>query len=375
MPYTTVRNQYANARPNPNFLLARERGIAVTSFVGGFVFDAFTVRRIDSWYAIGHQIVYLAFITIVLTRMFFEEGAPPRDLERTLVLKRWYFRYRMAIVNFCLGTLLNVYTIFYFKSSSLAVSFGFLAFLVFLLVANESARFKSLGLAFKFALLSLCTISFFAYVVPILVGSMGLVVFLFSILAGCLPIVGVSWWIRVRAPDRVRQASRQISVPLGLVLIGFLAFYLFRLIPPVPLSIPFIGVYHDVEKTEEGYRLSHERPAWRFWENGDQEFLAQGGDKIYVYFRIYSPTRFSDQVTMRWFWKDDGRGWTLQDAIPINIVGGRREGFRGYGVKSNYQFGDWKVQVETTDGREIGRVNFKVETARIAPRTFEVDLD
>ena len=351
-----------------------ERGIGVASFVGGFVFDALTVRRIDSWYAIGHQIVYLAFIMIVLTRMFFEEGVPPRDLERMFVLKRWYFRYRMAIVNFCLGTLLNVYTIFYFKSSSLAVSFGFLAFLVLLLIANESKRFRSLGLAFKFALLSLCLLSFFAYVVPILVGSMGLVVFLFSILVGCLPIVGISWLVRLRAPERARQASRQISIPLGLVLIAFLASYLFKLIPPVPLSIPFIGIYHDVEKTEAGYRLSHEQQAWRLWENGDQDFLAQGGDKIYVYFRIYSPTHFSDQVTMRWFWKEDGR-WTLQDSIPINIVGGRREGFRGYGVKSNYQFGDWKAQVETTDGREIGRVYFSVEMAPLAPRNFEVDID
>ncbi len=37
-------------------------------------------------------------------------------------------------------------------------------------------------------------------------------------------------------------------MPFGLVLIGFLTLYLFRLIPPVPLSIPFIGVYHAVER-------------------------------------------------------------------------------------------------------------------------------
>lgn len=352
-----------------------ERTIAVLFFVGGFVFDILALGRIDSWRAIGQQIVYLAVVTLALTQMFFEEGAPPLELGKMSAVKRWYFEYRTAIVHFFFGNLLNLYTIFYFKSSSLVVSFGFLGFLVFLLIANESVRFKSLGLPFKFALLSLCTLSFFAYVVPVFVSSIGLLVFLFSILVGCLPLVGVSWWIRTRAPGRVLQARKQISVPLGLVLIGFLALYYFRLIPPVPLSIPFIGVYHDVEKTEEGYRLSHERPAWRFWENGDQRFLAQGGDKIYVFFRIFSPTRFSDQVTMRWYWKDDAGRWALQDSIPINIVGGRQEGFRGYGVKSNYQFGDWKVRVETDDGREIGRVYFNVEIAPLAPRAFEVDID
>lgn len=70
----------------------------------------------------------------------------------------------------------------------------------------------------------------------------------------------------------------------------------------MPLSIPFIGVYHGVEKSEDGYRLAHERPWWRLWHNGDQQFRAQPGDKVYVYFRIFSPARFADQVQMRWYW-------------------------------------------------------------------------
>jgi hypothetical protein len=159
------------------------------------------------------------------------------------------------------------------------------------------------------------------------------------------------------------------------VAVGFLAFYLLRLIPPVPLSIPFMGVYHSVERTDTGYRLSHERPAWRFWHNGDQHFAARPGDKVYVFFRIFSPARFSDQMEMRWYWKDPARGWTLHDSIPIRIVGGREQGFRGYGVKSNYRPGAWKVQVETTDGREIGRMYFDLALAPEAARNFISAVD
>jgi len=146
-------------------------------------------------------------------------------------------------------------------------------------------------------------------------------------------------------------------------------------IPPVPLSIPFIGVYHGVERTEEGYRLTHERPWWRIWHNGDQHFRAQPEDKVYVYFRIFSPARFSDEVQMRWYWKPAGRGWALQDTIPIKIVGGREQGFRGYGVKANYQPGPWRVWVQTTDGREIGRVYFELETFPAVPRLLTTELD
>ena len=351
-----------------------EQRIATVSFVCGFIFDIVTVQRADHWLAIVQQVAYIAVVLAVLTHMFLEEGAPQADPASQPVLGRWYFRYRTAVIHFLLGTLLNVYTIFFFKSSSLLVSFFFLAFLVFLLWANESEHMKSMGLPFKFTLASLCALCFAANVVPIFVGSIGMSVFLVSMAAGCVPVLGVVWWIRRKKPDLFPRARRQMLVPLGGVLVGFLVFYYFRLIPPVPLSIPFIGVYHAVEKTQDGYRLSHERPIWRIWQNGDQDFLAQPGDRVYVFFRIFSPTRFSDQVQMRWYWKDEERGWVPQDTIPIRIVGGRAEGFRGYGFKSKYQPGEWKVQVETMDNREIGRVYFSLETRPEWPRSFEVDL-
>jgi hypothetical protein len=209
----------------------------------------------------------------------------------------------------------------------------------------------------------------------VLVGSIGLEMFLLSMLAGSVPLLVAAWRIRSAVPEKFALARRQILVPLGCVVIGFLGFYLFRLIPPVPVSIPFIGVYHQVERTEAGYRLSHERASWRIWHNGDQKFLAQPGDKVYVFFRVFSPARFADQVQMRWYLKDAARGWTLQDSIPIRIVGGREQGFRGYGVKANYQPGEWKVQVETTDAREIGRVYFDLIAVAPAERSFVTQID
>ncbi len=351
-----------------------EHAFDIAAFVGGFLFDIAMLDRIDSWLTIGQQAAYLVLIAVILLQMFFAEGNPPPELGAMSTIKRWYYEYRTALVHFLLGTLLNLYTLFFFKSSSLFVSFAFMIVLVLLLVANDSKRLKALGLSFKFALFSLCLLSFCASIVPVLVGSIGLFVFLLSMLVGCLPLAVINRRIRIHAPERTQQTRQQILVPFGLVLIGFLSLYLFRLIPPVPLSIPFIGVYHNVERSEDTFRLSHERPFWRFWNNGDQKFVAQPGDKVYVYFRIFSPTRFSDQVLMRWYWKDNKGSWKLQDSIPIRILGGRQQGFRGYGMKSNYQPGDWKLQVETTDEREIGRVYFDVATAPEAPRNFEVDV-
>lgn len=351
-----------------------EHRLAIVFFVIGFLFDILMIERIDSWMMIGQQAAYIFIVLAVLMKMFFEEFKPPITTDGMFFLKRWYYDYRAPLIHFLLGTLLNLYTIFFFKSSSLLVSFGFLIFMIFLLWANESHRLRSYGLAFKFALLSVCSLSYAALVVPVFIGQLGLLVFLFSMLLGCIPLVGVGWWVQTYASHAFEKAKSQILLPLGFVLILFLSLYLFKLIPPVPLSIPFIGVYHSVEKEKEEYKLGHERPWWRFWHHGDQWFTAQKSDKIFVFFRIFSPTRFSDQVLVKWYWKDNRLGWTLQDSIPIRIQGGREEGFRGFGVKSNYQPGAWKVQIETTDEREIGRIYFNLEIGEPQPRTFMYDL-
>ena len=332
-----------------------ERAAAGAFFAAGFVFDILTVGRIDAWHTIAQQAAYLAVVGFALAQMLLEEGAPPRE--------GWWFRWRSAVVHFLLGALLNLYAIFFFKSSSLLVSFSFLAFLVLLVLANEMPRFKSLGLPFKFALLALCLLSFAAAVVPIFVGSIGLGVFMLSMAVGAAPLAALGWRVRERG------ARQKVLVPLGLIMVGFLAAYLFRVIPPVPLSIPYIGIYHGVERTAEGFRLSHERPWWRFWHNGDQRFAAQPGDRVYVFFRVFSPANFSDRVLLRWY-RELPAGWALQDSIPIPIVGGREEGFRGFGFKANYEPGRWKLQVETTDGREIGRIYFELESVPPAPRSL-----
>jgi len=347
-----------------------EGRVAALFFAGGFLFDSVAVGRVDSLHMVIQQAVYLAIVTAVLTQMFLVPDDPP--LESLAGARRLYYRHRLAILSFFLGTLLNLYTIFFFKSSSLVVSFSFLLVMIALLALNEFGPFKRLGIAFKFALLSLCGLSFCATVVPVAAGQIGVVVFLASMAVGCLPMLALASWIRRRAPERYPAARNQMLVPFGLMLIVFLGAYLLRIIPPVPLSIPFIGVYHSVERTQDEYRLSHERPAWRVWHNGDQDFLAQPGDRVFVFFRVFSPTRFADEVRMLWFHRETP-GWVPQDTIPIRITGGRAEGFRGYGFKSKYQPGDWKVQIETTDGREIGRIYFTLETAATSPRAFRVD--
>ena len=42
------------------------------------------------------------------------------------------------------------------------------------------------------------------------------------------------------------------------------------------------------------------------------------------------------------------------------VIGGREEGYRAVTRKDNFRPGDWRVQVETMDNQEIGRIGFVV---------------
>ncbi len=341
-------------------------------FILGFLFDVLTLDRVDSALALASQLGYLTLGCAILIHSFFQQTKPD-DSANWGKIRITFEKYKTEIVHFMFGALLSTYTLFFFKSSSLIVSFVFMLVIAAILVANEWSRFQSASLPIKFGLASLCMICFALFVVPIAVGSVGLLVFFASLVFGLTPVAIFAYYILKKRPNLFELCKKQILIPASLITAAFLFLYVFRLIPPVPLSVQFMGIYHDVKKVQEVYQLSHERPWWRFWHEGDQEFNAQPGDRIHVFFRIFSPSRFSDQVKVVWLHKDPKMGWMPQDQIPIRITGGRDEGFRGYGVKSNYLPGQWRVQVETLDGREVSRIYFTVALSAEKPRLFQID--
>lgn len=392
------------------------------AFLAGVLIDIFTLERIDHPLVMTQQAVYLLLVTWILYRLFLEEqkitlsepssstnisgtipstsdelathpkpphqtnpppsqeilevgktiGASSKPTLKTRLHSQWK-KLRIPLIHFLFGALLSSYTVFYFKSSSLVVSFGFIAVLLLLLIANELPYFHKLKLSFKFALLSLCWISYAAYVLPIFIGTVGTGVFLISLALGLLPILALIWMLK-KTTIHSQAITSEVLRPTGLVVVLFLSLYLLKAIPPVPLSIQYMGVFHGLERTPEGeYKLLHERDWWKIWHKGDQDFKAQPNDRIFVFFRLYSPSRFSHQVQMHWYWLSPQGEWQRQDRIPIQVIGGRLEGFRGFGVKSNYTDGRWRVLVTTTDEREIGRIGFRVRQVPESERQWQIE--
>ncbi len=338
-----------------DFYERHQKQALILFFVGGLLLDILLLDRIDSMAVVGQHVLYLLVIGTLLTLEVIDSQGKltiPRSLQ-----KIWSFR--DEAVHFLLGALLSAFAIFYFLSASLLNTFIFFAVLVFLLVANELEGFRKIGLSIRFVMFTVCLCSFFGYLVPIFWGSVGAFPFVVSLLLSGVVLHFVCLFLEKRLGDSDFLRSH-IARPAQSVLIVFFTLYILQLIPPVPLSLKKIGIYHGVTKITEGYELSHEQPWWKFWRSGDQHFVAQAGDKIYCFFSLFSPTGFKDQVKVRWLYRG-ADGWSGSDAIPVKITGGRDQGFRGFTFKENYQDGDWQVRVETEDGREIGRLNFSVK--------------
>lgn len=324
-------------------------------FIGGFVFDIVTLSRIDDTFTLIQQGVYLALIGVFL---FFEL----LDTERPLIIPRRLIKvweYRELIIHFLFGSLLSVYTLFYFKGSSFVGSLLFLSLMAGVMIANEFERFQKGGVLIRSVLLSLCLTSYFAYLIPIMMGFIGAGPFLLAI-ATTLTI-GALIHLTLQRTLKRRPQGKPFYAAL-LVQFTFVALYFLHFIPPVPLSAPYMGVYHQVEKADGHYQALYYRPSWKFWERGSQTFLARPGDRIYLFARIFSPEGFREQIRVRWLYNDSKQGWVGADTIPLDTSGGRDEGFRGFAFKQNYTPGDWRVQLETTDGREIARLSFTVIT-------------
>jgi hypothetical protein len=121
-------------------------------FVGGFLFDAGMLSRIDEPLMLVQQALYLIVCGALLAGtewLELRKVEPPGWLR-----KPWH--YAEHVLHFMLGTLLNAYSIFYFQSASGFTAVALLVVAAALLALNELPRFRRFGPLVLYALYSIC---------------------------------------------------------------------------------------------------------------------------------------------------------------------------------------------------------------------------
>lgn len=347
----------------------------VSFFFAGFLFDVVLLHRIDSTPLLIHQGLYLVLSAALIfwDHRLSVAGKEPEGFVGKLA------SYRLWVMHFFLGTLLNAFMVFYFRASSGILAFLFLIALAAIIVANELPRFRSRGPIVRVMLLSFAMTSYLAYLLPVLWGALHSWQYVIAVLLGSAGTYGL-WRLFTRFTHDVNWTLKRAVYP-GLVMQGvLLSLYFLRVIPPVPLSLKHIGVYSSVgsvkdEKGHKHYELAYQpAPFWEFWAKQSDTWVGPVGSKPFVFVRIFAPTKFQDQVRFAWEYDDPDRGWTPRgNPFTTALSGGGEEGYRTYANSTMSKAGKYRVRVLTNDDREIGRKTFTFEEGE-APAT-EVEVD
>ena len=340
-------------------------------FFAGVTYDTVTLTRIDRLF---DNLMLLLYLTLLGALIVLKGRA---DLEKTQGLQAAtentpHFLapaepyYPMAI-QFLLGGLFSAYAIFYSQSASLTTTAFFFGVLVVLLVGNEFLHDRLSNLKLLVSLYALVAFSFFTFFLPVLTGMMNwIMVVLGAVLSLALALRVLELVYQVKK-GRSRMEAVKAGLPAVAVVVVLITFYFLNWIPPVPLSLKFGGIYRQVEKADGAYRLTFEKPAWyQVMKRSENPFHGDG--PAYCFTAVFAPVDLKTTVYHRWQYRTARPGKSVEagefsttDRIPIRISGGRDGGYRGYTIKQHVPPGDWRVDVETEDGRVIGRVRFQVE--------------
>jgi len=171
--------------------------------------------------------------------------------------------------------------------------------------------------------------------------------------------------LKAIGPVRFRQSRPQLLLGAVCIFAAMNAFYFFDILPPLPLALANVGVYHSVKHQGAVYYAIGEPLTWTNSVGLEPavEHVAPG-QPLYLYSAVFAPIKLTTRIAHRWQWYDPKRSrWITQSVVAFPINGGRDGGYRAYSIKTNPKPGDWRVDIRTEDNRLIGRLKFQVAEA------------
>lgn len=346
-----------------------ERPVSSLSLVGGFIFDALTLKRVDlfweNFWVAGHLLI--VGVCIILINVI-EKNQTDDSKDSAANPSKAHF-WLVNILQFFFGGILSTYLVFYFRSGDIAASWPFLLILAVCFWANESLKRHFVRLGFQIALFFLSVYCFAIFLLPVLLHKISPVIFLLSGGASLIVIILFVLLIKLAAPEQFKGGRKIIVISVLSVLAAINVLYFYNFIPPLPLSVRDAGVYYSVKKNSQGnYVVEKElNNGSHFWTLSP-DFHRLASQPVYVYTAIFSPPQFSMNIIHDWQRYDaTGKQWVSQSRLTLPVVGGRENGFRTYSEKLNPAAGQWRVNILTQNGQVIGRVRFNVVQVDAAP--------
>jgi hypothetical protein len=229
-----------------------------TAFLLGFATDLILLNRVDDTFDNLILLMYAVLASVSL--LLFYVGVAERWGAR---VSAWLLRLTPPVMQYSFGGMLSGMLIFYGRSGDLLVSAPYLILIVSVMIANEVIKKRSDRLVYNLAVYFIGLFSYLVLVVPVLIGEMGPVVFVGS---GWLALVVIYLLYILLAkiiPHFLRLESRKIVFTIFGLYALFNGLYFTNVIPPIPLSLTELSIYHQVERSSSGgYRITKVDETW-----------------------------------------------------------------------------------------------------------------
>lgn len=328
--------------------------------VGGFLFDLATLRRVDGVYDNVVLISHLLIIGICIVLLFSKDTYLGRRMGvYQHARKIWY------LMLFSFGAVFSGSIVFYSKSASLSSSWPLFLLLISLMLGVEFQKkyFQKLLLQINFYFIAL--FSYLIVLVPVLRKQMGPEIFMTS---GIVSLIVMSFFfltLYLVDKQKFRFYSKKMTIGVLSIFVVFNFLYFTNIIPPIPLSLKFSGVYHSVYRSSPAsyVGLYEPTPFWNTLRKRSKVVNREDGASVFVFASIFAPINLNTKIYHQWQYYDPIEyKWVDSSRIEINITGGRSEGFRGFSFKRSLHNGKWRVLIETERGQKLGKINFKIQT-------------
>ena len=348
-----------------------QRRLSAAAMAGGFAFDNFTYGRVDHPVTQTLLLVYLLVAAGSILLLHYLHRVP--ESEGFSAKLRGYLP---AVTQFAFGSLWSAFLVFYARSGVLAGSWPFLIVLAGIFIGNEVFRDYHSRLLFTSGLFFFALLSYAIFMVPVFTHTIGALTFVLSGVAAAvvfLLFVRLLNWI---SAERLGEVKWQVAFTGLGVFVAVFALYFLNLLPPLPLALQKVDLFHSIKRRGDVYYGTAENQSWKTFLGFPPIIHIDGREPLYVFSAVFAPIKLSTTIVHRWQHYDAGTGdWTQVQSVSYPISGGRGKGYRGYTFKTDPESGLWRVDIDTVDGRLIGRTEFVVVNGPVPPAELTTVLD
>ena len=332
--------------------------LATVALIFGFLVDIVTFRNLNLTYSLIILGAHLFIVASTIIILSLSHSGDEKGFFTTV--RSWL----PVLQQYSMGNLLSAFLILYSASSSLIASWPFLILVAVAAIGNETLKLQKYRLPFQTSLLFLNVLLYSALLVPILLGSITITAFVLSAVAAAFVFALFRRLLWLVSRSAFTERKRSINRGALAVLVAMVVMYATSVIPPIPLTIKNVDFYYLVERSGATYFAVDDNRGFfeRFFDLDGKTLYLTAGEPAYIYTAVFAPAQIDTNIVHVWEYYDETHNqWIPRNRVSYPIVGGRKEGYRGFSFTENPREGRWRVSVENTRGQVLGRSYLTVE--------------